>query len=263
MPHASVTTQRPKIEYVIFDMDGLLIDSERVYTDVTNELLAPYGKEMTWDIKAGLMGKPEREAAAHLLSFFPDLPPSFTIDYYLTARRELQDLRWPSVRPLPGALKLVQHLGAHGVPLALATGSQRRNFELKSAHLGALFDRFGGRVVCADDGLFERGRGKPHPDIFLVAAERFLGREVGMGEVLEGSVSEVQRAVRAKGLVFEDGIPGVQAGKRAGMNVVWVPDANLVSLGGEATSVDEQPDSTLKSLEEFVPEDWGLPPYAS
>ncbi|TFK84566.1 HAD-like protein [Polyporus arcularius HHB13444] len=255
--------QRPKIDYVIFDMDGLLIDSERVYGDVTNELLAPYGKEMTWDIKAGLMGKPEREAAAHLLSFFPDLPPHFTIDYYLEARRPLQDQRWPSVPPLPGAIKLVRHLHAHGVPIALATGSQRRNFELKSSHLGELFDCFEGRVVCADDGLLAPGRGKPHPDIFLVAAERFLKLDVGQGEVQEGHVSEKQREVRAKGLVFEDGVPGMQAGKRAGMSVVWVPDANLLSLGGEATSVDEQADLTLKSLEEFVPEEWGLPPYDS
>ena len=125
------------------------------------------------------------------------------------------------MQPLPGASKLVRHLHAHGVPIALATGSQRRNFELKSAHNGpALFDAFEGRVVCADDGLFAPGRGKPHPDIFLVAAERFLGLEVGMGEIGEGgegAVSEDERAVRAKGLVFEDGIPGVQAGKRAGM----------------------------------------------
>ena len=192
----------------------------------------------------------------------------------------MQDERWPSVRPLPGAIKLVKHLHAHKVPMALATGSQRRNFELKSSHLGVLFDCFEGRVVCADDGLFPPGRGKPHPDIFLVAAERFLGRDVGVGEVGEGRVSEAQRGVRAKGLVFEDGIPGVQAGKRAGMSgaydivslrlcicscafvaVVWVPDANLLSLGGEETSVDEQADLTLNSLEEFVPEQWGLPPY--
>jgi len=48
---------RPKIEYVLFDMDGLMIDSEKVYSDVTNTILGRYGKEMTWDMKAGCMGK--------------------------------------------------------------------------------------------------------------------------------------------------------------------------------------------------------------
>ncbi|KAH9839206.1 HAD-like protein [Rhodofomes roseus] len=255
--------QRPKIEYVIFDVDGLLIDSERVYTEVTNNILAKYGKEMTWDIKAGLMGKPEREAAAHLLSFFPDLPSDFTIDVYIEQRRIGQDALWPTVQPLPGVLKLVQHLRRHSVPIAVATGSQRRNYEQKSAHLmDALFGSFEGRVVCADDGLVRPGRGKPHPDVFLVAAEKMLGRSVGEGEVGERSLGEAHRRERAKGLVFEDAIPGVQAGKRAGMNVVWVPDANLLALGDAGPTLDvEQPEQTLKSLEEFVPEEWGLPPY--
>lgn len=262
-------TTRPKIEYVIFDMDGLLIDSERVYTEVTNEILARYGKEMTWDIKAGLMGKPEREAAAHLLSFFPDLPPDFTIDTYLAERRAGQDARWPTVRPLPGAVRLVQHLRKHRVPIAVATGSQRRNYEQKSAHLmDALFGCFEGRVVCADDGLVRPGHGKPCPDVFLVTARTCLGREVGELEDDDLEVTPEQRVERKKGLVFEDAIPGMQAGKRAGMNVVWVPDPNLVAVGtnGNGSGVTslstvEQPDQTLKSLEDFKPEEWGLPPY--
>jgi pseudouridine-5'-monophosphatase len=46
-----------KIDYVVFDMDGLLIDTERIYTEVTNDILGRYGKTMTWDIKAQLMGR--------------------------------------------------------------------------------------------------------------------------------------------------------------------------------------------------------------
>ena len=84
--------------------------------------------------------------------------------------------------------------------------------------MDTLFGYFGGKVVCADDGLIRQGRGKPHPDIFLVTATTCLKREVGDGEIGESVVSEEQLAERAKGLVFEDAIPGVQAGKRAGMN---------------------------------------------
>ncbi|KAI9437614.1 HAD-like domain-containing protein [Lactarius indigo] len=238
-------------------MDGLMIDSERVYTDVTNDILAQYGAKMTWEIKAGLMGKPERAAAAHLLSFFPDIP--LTIDDYLAQRTVAQDARWPHVQLLPGVARLVAHLAAHGVPIAIATGSVRRNYERKTAHLQHVFGCFGGHVVCGGDN--GAGRGKPFPDVFLAAA-RELGRTVGPNED-DGAaeVGEDERAERARGLVFEDAIPGVQAGKRAGMSVVWVPDENLLSIGCPQSG--EQPDQTLRSLEQFVPEEWGLPPFTT
>ena len=160
----------------------------------------------------------ERDAAAHLLSFFPDLPQDFTIDRYISERREGQDALWPTVQPLQGVLKLVQHLHRHKIPIAVATGSQRRNYLQKSSHLmETLFGYFDGKVVCADDGHIKPGRGKPHPDIFLVTANTQLGKNVGEGEESESHVSDAQKAERAKGLIFEDAIPGVQAGKRAGM----------------------------------------------
>ncbi|KAG5640764.1 hypothetical protein DXG03_007258 [Asterophora parasitica] len=266
---------RPKIEYVLFDMDGLMIDSENVYTDVTNEILGQHGRQMTWDIKAGIMGKPEREAAEHLLSFFPDIP--LTYESYLAQRNALQDAHWPKVLLLPGVRKLVQHLKTHNIPIAVATGSTRRNFELKTGHLGDVFDCFEGKVVCGDDEQYGM-KGKPAPDIFLVAAREMLGKNVGDNSE---ACSAGQETERAKGLVFEDGIPGMQAGKRAGMSgpsrncksfqrptfilirlfvtVIWVPDSNLLDV----YTGSEQADQIHRSIEDFVPEEWGLPPYTS
>ncbi|KAH8993688.1 hypothetical protein EDB92DRAFT_1768065, partial [Lactarius akahatsu] len=153
------------------------------------------------------------------------------------------------VQLLPG----VAHFATHGVPIAIATSSRRRKYERKTAHLQHIFARFGEHVVCGDDGA---GRGKPFLDVFLVAV-RVLGRAVGSSEDdSTAGVGGAEHAERARGLVFEDAIPGVQAGKRAGMSVVWVPDQDLLNVG--CSRAVEQPDQsqTLRSLEHFVPEEW-------
>jgi pseudouridine 5'-phosphatase len=216
----------------------------------------------------------ERAAAAHLLSFFPDIP--LTIDDYLTRRNAAQDAHWPHVQLQPGVARLVAHLAAHNVPIAIATGSSRRNFALKTSHLQHVFAHFGSNVTCAsDDGA---GRAKPFPDVFLAAARR-LGRPVGSIDEEGDVVGEKEREERARGLVFEDAFPGVMGGKRAGMSgacissspsdgflsipvsgvVVWVPDENLLDV--DSSQLTEKPDQVLRSLEAFVPEEWGLPPF--
>jgi pseudouridine 5'-phosphatase len=159
----------------------------------------------------------ERPAAAHLLSFFPDIP--LTIDDYITQRNAAQDAHWPRVQLLPGVARLVAHLTAHNVPIAIATGSSRRNFALKTSHLQHVFAHFGSNVICgSDDGA---GRSKPFPDVFLAAARR-LGRAVGSIDEEGDVVGEKEREERARGLVFEDAFPGVMGGKRAGMSGAFI-----------------------------------------
>jgi pseudouridine-5'-monophosphatase len=84
---------------------------------------------------------------------------------------------------------------------------------MKTGHLTEVFGCFEEKVVCGDD-FPGKMKGKPEPDIFLTAAREQLGRKVG--EHVE--CSEEEREERGKGLVFEDAIPGMQAGKRAGMS---------------------------------------------
>jgi pseudouridine-5'-monophosphatase len=187
---------------------------------------------MTWDIKAGCMGlrkllnsylictdanasAAEEASAKHLLSFFPDIP--LTLESCLAQKNEMLDKLWPTVSVLPGVRKLVHHLKAHNIPIAVATSSRRHKYELKITNLGDLFSQFEGKVVCSDDKQFNM-RGKPNPDIFITAAREMLGRNVGHPE--ECTTDHLQE--RARGLVFEDALPGVQAGKRADMSGSFV-----------------------------------------
>lgn len=222
-----------------------------------------------------------------------------TVEEYLRRRDEAQDKAWPTVPLLPGIERLVQHLKKHDIPMAVATGSRKRNYILKTkgAQVQSIFRYFDleknvvtgdplpedpevpGRVANGQRGI-RKGRGKPHPDIFLVAAKECLGREVGdVSAEVSADLAEGLVAERRKGLVFEDAIPGVIAGKRAGMNggrfssdlgkssrlyviflVVWVAVPELRALESGA---DVAADQIIQSLEEFRPEEWGLPPYDS
>jgi pseudouridine 5'-phosphatase len=97
---------------------------------------------------------------------------------------------------------------------------------MKTAHLGEVFDCFEGKIVCADDVKYVM-KGKPAPDVFLTAAKELLGRNVGMPEE---QCTDEKREERAKGLVFEDAIPGLQAGKRAGMSGATSYDVCVIML---------------------------------
>lgn len=96
--------------------------------------------------------------------------------------------------------------------------------EIKSSNNQDIFKHFGDRIICGDDERLSRG--KPFPDVFLLAAREGLGGKEGvrqLGEEYDGTLSGKE----SQFLVFEDAKPGVQAAKAAGMKVVWVPDPNV------------------------------------
>jgi pseudouridine-5'-monophosphatase len=112
----------------------------------------------------------------------------------------------PTAEPMPGARELTAALHAMDVPLAVATSSTRASFALKTRRHGAWFGRDFRAVVTGDDPRIERG--KPAPDIFLVAA-----RDLG--------------ATPSACVVIEDAPSGVAAARAAGMQVVAVPDPGM------------------------------------
>jgi pseudouridine-5'-monophosphatase len=144
----------------------------------------------------------------------------------MARQRELQADAFKRCKPLPGVEWMLKTLGEQGqmvggkkVHLALATSSHRRNYEIKTERMKEMFKVFPeDRIVTGDDQRIPKGRGKPLPDIYLLALKT-------VNECLESGEKEV---LPEECLVFEDSVPGVEAGRRAGMRVVWCPHPGLL-----------------------------------
>ena len=201
-PAAPLSEILSPITHVIFDMDGVLLDTEKIYTAVTQEIVARYGKTFDWSIKSKMVGRPSIESARHLISTL-DLPMS--PEDYLEEREIVFQERMPEAQAMPGAEALVRALCARGVPVAVASSSHRDMFDLKTTRHQAWFGLFD-HIILGDDPRIRKG--KPAPDIFLLAAA-----ELG--------------APPASCLVFEDAPSGVEAALAAGMWVVGIPDPGL------------------------------------
>lgn len=183
-------------------MDGVLLDTERLYTQATQTIVGRWGKTFDWSIKANMIGRPAMESARYLVETLA-LPMS--ANEYLSERAVLFEELMPTAEPMPGARELTSVLAGRGVPMAVATSSTRAIFDLKTTHHRAWFASFAVLVLGDDPRVI---RGKPAPDIFLVAADA-LG------------------AAPDRCLVIEDAPAGVDAARAAGMQVVAIPDPEM------------------------------------
>ncbi|MBN1612123.1 MAG: HAD-IA family hydrolase [Polyangiaceae bacterium] len=181
---------------VIFDLDGVLLDTEPLYTQATQQVLSTYGKQYTWELKVQMMGRDSRSTAELLVAAL-GLPLS--AEQYIARRRPLLEQACRQAPALPGAEKLVRSLWGRGIPMALATSGEASLTRAK-AERHAWFELFSA-VLCGDDPRLCHP--KPAPDIFLLAAQE-------LGVPLEHCV------------VFEDSLAGVQAAQAANMQVIAV-----------------------------------------
>lgn len=237
----SNSTDEPRsfapIRACIFDMDGLLIDSEDAYTRVTNTILRENNRpDLPWSIKAQLQGRPGL-AAGKIFHEWAQLPISR--DEFHKRQIELQAEHFKNCQPLPGVESLLRQLSGatsrqssdlrsptrgQKIRLALATSSHSKNYDIKTKDLNHLFNVFPERhKIVGDDARIPTGRGKPLPDIYLLALQT-------INESLD-AMQEGERPIEPhECLVFEDSVPGVEAGRRAGMRVVWVPHPGLLDI---------------------------------
>jgi HAD superfamily hydrolase (TIGR01509 family) len=212
------------IAAVVFDMDGLLVDSEDSWTVAETELFARYGKPFGLDEKRTLLGN-AGDVIARLLERLLDQPGRGRELGEELLRRVLEVVARDGVEPRPGAVELVAELRGR-VPLAVASNSPRAlvDVALGSAALAEGWDA----VVTGEDVAAL----KPSPDIYLEACSR-------LGVRPEEAVA------------LEDSPTGVAAARAAGLTVVGIPSVPGVKLEADlvADSLSDLPVRAAVGLE--------------
>jgi HAD superfamily hydrolase (TIGR01509 family) len=213
------------IDAVVFDLDGVLLDSEHVWDEVREQLVRERGGRWHDRAQREMMGmsSPEWSRYMHEELGVPDPPEEISAEVV----RRLEAIYRERLPDVPGAREAVERM-AERRPLAVASSSNRELIELALELLGVA-DRFKATVSSE-----EVPRGKPAPDVYLEAARR-LGVDP------------------ARAAAIEDSHNGIRAAKAAGLRVIAIPnrrfppgedalaraDVVLDSLAGLTTEVVE------------------------
>ncbi|KAJ5751503.1 HAD-like protein [Penicillium nucicola] len=208
----------------IFNLDGLLINKEDLNADCVNAILARYGRpRLTSKVRAQLTGVPD-STNGDIFHDWAKLSISreeFTAEY----TKESQEC-FLACQPMHGARELLLNLSraysafsGERMLLSLASSTTHEMFQIKVSQeeiqgfLGYFRQE---NMILGDDPRVPPGRAKPAPDIYLTALQS-LNMTRGPDEAIQPDQC----------LVFEDSPVGVEAARRAGMRVVWVPHPEL------------------------------------
>lgn len=200
---------------IIFDMDGLMVDTEPLSRRAWAQVIAPFDVLLADEVYGRMIGHRTAEAAQILLEAAPIPLTAGELVGRKTA--VFNQILAQGVPIMPGLMELHDEIARRGLPWAVATSSPRYHAQQILAQLG-LLERCGA-IAGGDEVVY----GKPAPDIYLLAAER-LG-------ILPQNC-----------LALEDSAPGCQSAAAAGMTVVAVPN------GATETAVFPCADHVFPSL---------------
>ena len=205
-------------------MDGVIVDSLEFHYEAWRWLAEQRGRELTREEFVPTFGMRNTDAILHL---FGEVREGEALEMSLSKEAEFRRRLEGRVEALPGADALIRALNAEGHPQAIASSAPRENIEVVLLGLG-LASCFGA-ISTGDDVR----RGKPHPEIFTLAAKRLDVPPIDC-------------------IVLEDAVVGVRAGIRAGMRVYAVTTTRTRDELQHA-------DRVVDSLEELAPSDFLLP----
>jgi HAD superfamily hydrolase (TIGR01509 family) len=192
------------LQAVLWDMDGLLVDTEPVWTIAEEELAARLGGTWSDELKAKIAGTRLEMAVPAILSWYGVEPtPDRVSESAQWLLDRMVELFRTHVEVLPGVLELLERLRQEQVPVALVSSSYRVLVDAVLAHGFGPFD-----VTVAGDEVVT---GKPSPEPYLLACERLRVRP-------------------RQCVVLEDSTAGVASGEAAGCAVVAVPSVPGVAV---------------------------------
>ena len=214
-----------RIEAVVFDMDGVLVDTEHLWDEVREALTEEWGGRYTPEAQEAMMGMSSPEWSRYLHEVVGLREPPEVINAEVV-RRMLE--RYEADLPVvPGAVEAVRRLAGAGYRLAVASSSNRELIDavLRRLELTELFDA----TVSSE----EVARGKPAPDVYLETSRR-LGVPPGRCMAIEDSASGIRAAHSAGMRVIA--YPNRHYPPAA--NVLALADVVIESLSGLAVSVE-------------------------
>jgi len=191
------SSKQQVIHAVAFDMDGLLLNTEDLYEEVTKELLQRRGRTFKEEVRIKMIGLPAPKAYQVLIES-ESLEETWQ-ELHEDTERIFEGILETKLQTLHGVEETLQAVKNKGLPRCVATSSTR-TFALRALEIVGVLDKLD-FVLTAE----EVPRGKPFPDIYLEAAKR-MGVETG------------------KMLVLEDSQNGTKAGVTAGAYVISVPN---------------------------------------
>ena len=208
----------PRPEAVLFDFDGILVDSEPMHYRAFIEILDPLGMGFPWtEYVETYMGFDDRDAFREAFRAKGTVLDEANLGKLVAAKSEafLRGLR-SGVTAYPGAVPLIETLHAAGIPLALCSGALRADIDPILSQLGVArrFDV----IVSADDVR----RSKPDPQSYALAFARLSERHPGLLTVPEMSVA------------VEDTPAGIRSAKGAGLRALAVTNSYGASELAEA-----------------------------
>jgi HAD superfamily hydrolase (TIGR01509 family) len=210
------------IEAIIFDLDGVLLDSEQVWDEAREQLAKARGGRWHENAQRDMMGMSSLEWSRYMHDVIGLPEPPEEISREVVER--MAKLYREHLPVVPGAREAVDRLAVRW-PLGLASSSNRELIDLALELLGVE------HLFKATVSSEEVARGKPAPDVYLEAARR-LGVEPTHAAAIEDSEN------------------GIRAAKAAGMRVIAIPNPHFPPAEDALTQADAQ----LQSLEELTPE---------